>query len=147
MASLLDLLAAQLGPDTVAKLAAAIGAAPEQARKAVETALPLILEALQKNLSSVAGAADSGLLDRLFGGGRAAVEAAVAKASGLGGAAVNQLLALLTPLVLGVLGQARHEGGAEAGALGELAREALGRLDKALPDLGALLGSLLSGKR
>jgi len=148
MASLLDLLAGRLDSDTVAKLGEAIGAAPEQARKAVETALPLILDALQKNLATVAGAAAGpDLLDRLFGGGRAVVEDAVAKASGLGSAAISQLLSLLTPLVLGVLGQARHEGGADAGALGELAREALGRFEKALPDLGALVGTLLSGKR
>jgi len=145
MASLLDLLAGRLDSDTVAKLGEAIGAAPEQARKAVETALPLILDALQKNLAAVAGAAAGP--DRLFGGGRAVVEGAVAKASGLGSAAISQLLSLLTPLVLGVLGQARHEGGADAGALGELAREALGRFEKALPDLGALVGTLLSGKR
>lgn len=162
MPSLLDVLVGQLDSNTLARLGERIGAAPAQTRQAVETALPLLLDALQKNLGAGGGALrddlaallaqgqgalDSPLLDRLLGDGRAVVEAGVAKASGLGGAAISQLLAALTPLVLGAASQSRPEAGAEAGGLGDAVVGALNRLGRSVPDLGSLVGTLLAGKR
>jgi hypothetical protein len=162
MASLFDLLVGRLDPDTLARLGERIGTAPAQTRQAVEAAVPLLLDALQKNLGAAGGSiaedlaallgqrpgtVDPHLLDRLLGEGRAAVEAGVAKATGLGGAAITQLLAMLTPLVLGVAGQSRREAGADSGGLGDVVVGALNRLGQAVPDLGALVGALLSGKR
>jgi hypothetical protein len=174
MSSILDQLVGQLDPATLAQMGRTVGAAPEQARKAVETALPLMLGALQKNLGSSGGAAsllsaldrdhDGAIfedlagffgqapgaahvrsLDHIFGDRRAAVEGAVAQASGLGGAAITRLLAMLAPLVLGVLGQTRQTTGADADGLGELLGGAMGRMQEAVPGLGGLLGSLLGG--
>ena len=147
MSSILDLIGEQLGPDTIRQMSGAIGAEPRQTAAAVETAVPLLLGALQRNSASEGGASsllgaldrdhDGSILDDLagflgqgptasqgrsvdhiFGDRRGGVENAVARRSGLGGQQVMQLLMMLAPLVLGALGRARRSPGADSGAGG-----------------------------
>ncbi|KAB2957806.1 MAG: DUF937 domain-containing protein, partial [Thermoanaerobaculia bacterium] len=126
MTDILDLLTEKLDPRTIQTLSRQIGAAPQQTQAAVETALPLLLGALQRNAAAPQGAAALlGALDRdhdgsvlenvagffgqaatgadvrsvehIFGGRKGGVESAVARASGLDSGQVLQLLAQLAP--------------------------------------------------
>ncbi|MBP1642634.1 MAG: hypothetical protein H6Q03_1303 [Acidobacteria bacterium] len=172
MDDILGLLGQKLDARTIQTLAGQIGAAPQQTRAAVETAVPLLLGALQRNAAAPQGAASLlGALDRdhdgsvldnvagffgqaptgadlrsvehIFGARRGGVESAVARASGLDSGQVMQLLAQLAPLLLGLLGRARKTTGADAGGLGDLLGGAMGRMQQSNPGLGGLLGGLL----
>ena len=145
MSTILDLIGEQLSPDTIRQMSGAIGAEPRQTATAVETAVPLLLGALQRNASNESGAASlAGALDRdhdgsilddlagflgqgttaaqgrsldhIFGGKRAPVENAVARRSGLDGGQVMKLLAMLAPMVLAVLGKAMRGGAGQGRA-------------------------------
>lgn len=178
MNALLDLLGNGLDRRALDRLSGQVGASPEQTGRAVQAALPLLLGALQRNasqprgaealagalerdhdgsvLEDVAGffgqpasARDARSLEHIFGCRRAPVENAVARASGLGGSQVMELLAQLAPLVLGALARARESspatGGASSGSggLGDLLGGALARMQGGNPGLGGLLGGLL----
>jgi hypothetical protein len=155
-------------------MSGSICAEPRQTAVAVETAVPLLLGALQRNAATEGGAssllgaldrdhdgsilddlagflgqgtnaAQGRSLDHIFGGRRGGVEGAVARRSGLDGGQVMQLLMMLAPLVLGALGRARRQPGANAGAggLGDLLGGAMGRMQQQKPGLGGMLGGLL----
>jgi len=152
MASLLDDLAAQLDPQTIQRMSAQIGATPQQTASAIETAVPLLLGQLQRNaatpqganallgaldrdhdgsiLDDLAGFLGSGpsasnerSLDHIFGGKKGTVESAVARRSGLDGGQVMKILAMLAPLILGMLSRQKSNAGAgtsSGGGLGDL---------------------------
>jgi hypothetical protein len=172
MADLLDLLGGALDNRTVERMGSQLGATTEQTSSAVQTAVPLLLGALQRNSGQASGAASllsaldrdhdgsilddlagflgkgpdaSGgrALDHIFGGRRAPVENAVSRASGLEASKVPQLLAMLAPLVLGALGKLKQSGPAGTGGLGDLLGGAMGKMQQQSPGLGGLLGGLL----
>src|SRR6186713_662950 len=151
MSSILDELASQLGPDTLHQMSRQIGASPQQTASAVETALPLLLGQLERNASTPTGAnallgaldrnhdgsilddlagflgggpsaSDTRSVDHIFGNKKGTVENAVARRSGLDGAQVMKLLAMLAPLLLGILGKhsraKANPGGASSGGGG-----------------------------
>lgn len=94
-------------------------------------------------------AAGGGILGQILGGRGGAVSSAVSRASGLGGAQVGQLLAMLAPVVLGYLTKMRggaapapSGGGGLPGGLGSVLGGGAGGGGV---DLGGLLGGLLGG--
>jgi hypothetical protein len=91
--------------------------------------------------SSAGGGALSGIggaiLGHIFGGRRSQVEEGVGKASGLNAAQVAQLLAMLAPIVMGVLGRMKRTKGLDANRLPEVLNDGSG--------LGGTLGSILGG--
>ena len=202
MSSLLDSLADQLQPETIHQMSAQIGASPHQTTAAIETALPLLLGQLERNSATPQGAnallgaldrdhdgsilddlagflgsgpstSDARSVDHIFGGKKATVESAVARRSGLDGGQVMKLLAMLAPLVLGILGkQSRQQanpggmsgggggglgdllggllggsggsgGGGGGGILGDLLGGANHKMQQQSPGLGGMLGGLL----
>ena len=132
--SVLDALEAQLGPETIQKLSTQLGTDTAATSHAVSMAVPLLLGRLSKNASDADGAAaldtaleahDGGILDNLgsllgggagaailghiFGKRRAPVEEGVGRATGLNSQQVGQLLVMLAPIVMGVLGRMKRE--------------------------------------
>jgi hypothetical protein len=85
-------------------------------------------------LSGIGGA----ILGHIFGGRRGSVEEGVGKASGLNAAQVAQLMAMLAPIVMGVLGRMKQTKGLDANRLPEVLNDAGG-------GLGGSLGSILGG--
>lgn len=79
----LDSLLGQLGPDTIQRMAAQLGATPQQTQSAIQAALPMLMGAMQRNASTSQGAEAlhravtrdhqgvdlGGLLGGLLGGG------------------------------------------------------------------------------
>jgi hypothetical protein len=173
MNDLLEMLTGTLDDSAVRRIGSEVGASPAQTATAVQAAVPLLLGALQRNSANPQGAASllsaldrdhdgsilddlggflgqgptaSGArsLDHIFGGRKEAIEGAVAKSSGLNMSQVGPLLAMLAPLILGMLGRARQRGdAATGGGLGDLLGGAVGRMQQQSPGLGGLLGSLL----
>ena len=79
------------------------------------------------------------LLGHIFGGRRGSVEEGVGKASGLNAAQVAQLMAMLAPIVMGVLGRMKQTKGLDANRLPEVLN------DGGLGGPGGGFGSILGG--
>lgn len=173
MDSILDLVQSRLAGDEAARLGERIGTDSSTAQQAVQAALPAIVAALAGNARRPEGAANlaralekdhsGGILDELsgflsrgdtsdgeailghaLGQRRPAVEAEVAKSTGLDMATVARLLPILAPIVMGALGRQKREGNLDAGGLaGMLAGERQKAQEMAPKGLGGLLGGLL----
>ena len=52
----LDSLLGQFGPDTIQRMAAQLGASPQQTQSAIQAALPMLMGAMQRNASTPQGA-------------------------------------------------------------------------------------------
>jgi hypothetical protein len=169
MTSILDAVRQQLGPDTIQQMSGALGADPAATSNAVSLALPALLGSLAQNASQPQGAAalDNALnahdgsilgnLGGLLGGGgagggiggailghilgakRGSVEQGVGRASGLDAAQVAQLLAMLAPIVMGVLGRMKKTNGLDANRLPEVLQESRQQGEKEVPGLGGFL--------
>jgi hypothetical protein len=197
--SLLDMLQSQLSGHSAVQLGQQLGTDQASTEKAIGTALPALMAALAGNAarkegaSALAGALDrdhdggiledlsgflgrrdtnpgEGILKHALGPRRPAVEAEIAKQSGLDTKAIAGLLPMLAPIVMGALGKKKRETGMDIGALAgmlsgegrrakEMAPGALGMLGGLLDDEGdgldagdiadagkGLLGKLLGGR-
>lgn len=146
------LLSSLTGGEVVEKAASGLGIEKSQAQSALTTALPVLLEALNRNTNTKEGETSlenalkkhdgsifnnlggylsnpdtsegSKILDHILGGKRGQIENRVGQASGLSSGNVSSLLSSIAPLLLGYLG--KNAGGKGAG-------------------LGSLLSSLSSG--
>lgn len=84
------------------------------------------------------GGIGGAILGHIFGGRRGSVEEGVGKASGLDAAQVARLMAMLAPIVMGVLGRMKQTKGLDANRLPEVLNDGGG-------GLGGGLGSILGG--
>jgi hypothetical protein len=176
--ALLDNAQQYLGTNEVGQIGQQLGINPNVARTAIAVALPMIVGGLARHASNPAGAdaikqaasahanvtdnvgnvlqagppADvgtGGLLGRVFGQHRDAVEQGVQQASGLEADKTRRLLMMLSPVVLGVLARRQFgnqnvsqiDSGQLAGALQQEAQSA----QRQSPNVGGLLGKLLAG--
>ena len=177
--ALLDNAQQYLGTNEVGQISQQLGINPNDARTAIAVALPMIVGGLARHASSSTGAAaikeaasahatatdnvgnalqagapadiggTGGLLGRVFGQHRDAVEQGVQQASGLESEQARRLLMMLSPIVLGVLARRQFgnqnvsqiDAGQLAGALQQEAQSA----QRQSPNVGGLLGKLLSG--
>jgi hypothetical protein len=100
------------------------------------------------NLGSMLGGGGAGggalggiggaILGHILGGRRSSVEEGVGRASGLDAAQVTQLMAMLAPIVMGVLGRMKKTKGLDANRLPEVLNDGGG-------GAGGGLGSILGG--
>ncbi len=153
MSGLLDLIAQSIGPDQVQSMAKQIGASPDQTEQAIGLALPTLLGALAKHtddeqnaqqlhkalevgqggsgmteglgslLGGGSGGGLGGLLGTILGGRQSRVEQGIGKASGLNASQIASLLAMLAPLVMGVLGRRQKEQNAGPADLTDMLRK------------------------
>lgn len=178
--SLLDTAQQYLGQNEVSQISQHLGVNPAVARTAIAAALPMIVGGMARHASNPQGAdaiqqaasahqdvtdnvgsilqagppadvgASGGLLGRIFGQHRDAVQDNVQQASGLDPEKAKKLLMMLSPVVLGVLARRQFGGqqatqadpGQLAGALHQEAQAA----QRQSPH-GGLLGQLLGGLR
>ncbi len=162
MSSILDAVRQQLGPDAIQQMSSALGADPATTSNAISAALPALLGGLSQNAAQPQGAAaldnalndhDGGILDNLgglLGGGalggiggkilghilgskREPVEQDVSRSSGLDAAQVAQLMAMLAPIIMGVLGRMKKNKQIDANALPNVLNQ--------IPSLGSIFGN------
>jgi hypothetical protein len=135
MSSLVQTLLTTVGSAQLKQLSAQIGADEATTQKAVTSAIPLLVGALAKNAATPEGAQalmtsitkdhDGSILDNLgislgnplvakggaailgnlLGGKRLMIEQALSSATGMNPTATSNLLNLLTPLVMGIVGK------------------------------------------
>jgi hypothetical protein len=171
MTSILDTLQQQLGPDAIQQISNTIGADPSATSGAISAALPALLGGLSRNASTPQGAAalhnaldahDGSILDNLggllagaggaaiggsilshiFGSQRSGVEQGVSRASGLSAQQISQLLMMLAPIVMGVLGRAKQQSGLDASRLPDVLQQTTQQMQRQSPSLGGLAGML-----
>lgn len=141
-----DLLSQVLSGGTTEQMSRQIGADESQTSAALQVALPLIIGALSRNTSSQQGADSlfnavtndhngslldniggflsnsnqgpgAGILGHIFGNRQQAVASEISQQSGLNIGQVAQLLIMLAPLVMAVLGRTQQAQGLDAGGL------------------------------
>jgi len=171
--SALDILG-QLDDSHIAQISQQIGADPAQTRQAIQAAAPLlvagvaqtaeqpqgqttvqqaldshgsVLDNVGKVLGS-GGAADfGGVLDRVLGRSKPEVQDGVQKTTGLNSDQTKRLLALLAPLLLGMLAKRRSQSNTAAPIdthLREEAQKAQEQAQRQSPHVGGILGKILS---
>ena len=187
--SVLDTLESQLGPETIQRISTQLGTDTAATSDAISMALPILLGGLSKNASDADGSAaldqalgahgNGGVLDNLssllgsgvgaailghiLGSRRGAVQDGVARATGLNAQQVTQLMTLLAPMVMAVLGRMKREQNMSADelpvvlgqanldmarqstAVGDLSRVLDGNQDGQIADDIARLGSSIVG--
>lgn len=168
MSSVLDLLYSRLGAGGIEMISSQLGIDPQTAQKAVAGAIPVLTGAMARKASNPAGAAalhralqqhdgsildhaieilgqgdesgaGAGILGHIFGGAQDHAVTSLAKATGLDSGTAMRLLAMLAPLVMGVLGRARRQQGLDPGDLAGLLRAEHEQAQSAVP------ASVLSG--
>lgn len=135
MSSLIDLLHRTLEGEPTRELSEKIGATPEQTQTALRAAVPTLVTALSNNARKPRGAAEilealrrdhdgsvlehdnpvrgaeeadgAGILRHVLGDNRDRVEQGVSQFAGLDAKTIGQLLVVLAPLIMGVLGKMR----------------------------------------
>ncbi|HEY0159154.1 MAG TPA: DUF937 domain-containing protein [Thermoanaerobaculia bacterium] len=130
-------------------------AAQPEGAAALDSALDQHDGSILDNLGSAFGGGGNGagagalggiggaILGHIFGGRRGPVEEGVGKASGLNAAQVAQLMALLAPIVMGVLGRMKQTKKLDANRLPEVLNDGGGG---AVGSLGSILGGFFGQK-
>lgn len=165
--SILQDLQRSLGPETIEQMSNQLGTEPAATSHAVSLALPVLLGSLSRNASSPRGAADldralgahdgsildnlGGLLGGGSGGGiggailghilgtrRSPVEQGVGRASGLDVGQVSQLLMMLAPMVMGVLGRMKRQKGLGPAELPEVLDQSRVDMERHAPETAGL---------
>jgi hypothetical protein len=170
MSDLVDTILAHLGDPQIAQIAAQLGTTPEQARDAINHALPLIIGGMARNASTPQGAdalhnalgdhagqdisailgnvlgggGGSGIggaiLGHIFGGNQGAANQGLGHVTGLGEQGAGQLMAVLAPIVMGILANRTVAQGMGPGGLGGM----LGQQSQQMQQQGGLVGGLLN---
>lgn len=173
MDSILEMLQNRLTGEEAERLGERVGIDSSTAQKAVQAALPAIVAALAGNSRRPEGAASlaraleedhdgsilddlsgfltrgdttdgNGILSHALGQRRPAVEAEIAKSSGLDMSTIASLLPILAPIVMGALGRQKRQADLDPGGLaGMLAGEQRRAREMAPDGLGGLIGGLL----
>ena len=169
MSSLIDQVLGSLDGNTINQIAAQLGTSPRHAEGAIQAALPLLIGAMGRNSAQPAaierdhanvdlgsllgglfggsGSAQPGLgqggaiLGHIFGGRQQRAATGLGKMAGLESADAAKLMAMLAPILMGVLGQQTTRGGLDPNALGGLLGQETQRVTQGLG--GGLLGAVL----
>jgi len=104
-----------------------------------------ILDDVSGFLGQGSGAANAGMgiLKHVFGGRESSVENSLAGLSGIDAGSAKQLLAMLAPLVMGMLGKNQRQQGLDIGGLTDLLGGERKAAQKKAPEAVDLIGSLL----
>lgn len=96
--------------------------------------------------AGTSGGIGAAILGHIFGGKRSSVEAGVGKASGLDSQQIGQLLVMLAPIVMGVLGKMKQQKGLDANQLPDVLGRSATRMEKDSPISGGI-ASMLDANR
>jgi hypothetical protein len=172
MGSLLETITRQLGGETMRQLSRRIGADESSTQAATGATLSTLLAALAKNSSAGEGAASlhralaedhdgsvlddlagfiggseagagSGILRHLLGAKQPAVEAGLARSSGLDTASAGRLMEILAPIVMGALGRKQQEDALDSQSLAGLLGGERQRIQREQPQAAGVLEKLL----
>ena len=171
---LLGTLRQQFTPDTIQQMSSSLGTDPATTQNAIAMALPALLGGLQRNAANPDGAAaldralnqhdgsilgnlggmlggagagggiGGAILGHIFGARRGPVEQGVGKATGMSAQQTGQLLMMLAPIVMAVLGRMKQQKGIDASRLPDVLNRTNTQIQKETPGSGGL-ASILDG--
>jgi hypothetical protein len=170
--SAIDLLS-QLDDDDIEEISKQIGINPTQTRTAIDAAAPMLLAgaaqtaqqpggyaSVQRALDSQAGVLDNlrdllrgggpadggGLLDGILGRTKPTVQEGVQETTGLNSDQTRRLLAMLAPIVIGMLARRRQNDGSKPldAQMRDEAQQAEEQARQRSPKIGGILGKILS---
>ncbi len=170
--SILEMLMENLSGEPTRQISQAVGGDEQSVSKAVTTALPLLLGALNRNAGDSGGAEallgalgkhDGSILDNIGGflgqGGdttdgagilrhalgqkQGNVEAGIGKMSGLDSGSVGKILAMVAPLVMGALGKQQRQQGLDVSGLAGMLGQEKQSFEQRAPEAMGPLGALL----
>ena len=168
MTDLTQQVLSELDASGIGAIAAQLGVNPAQAQSAIEQAVPLLVGGLARNASSGAGASSlhravgdhagmdiGSILGSVLGGGGGGgsilghvlgnrqdqASQTLGQASGLGSQGAGQLLVMLAPIIMGILGNMSRSRGMDAGGLGDMLGQQRQQIDRS--GNGGLLSSVL----
>lgn len=175
--SILNALKQELGPDTMEQMSKQLGSDPSAVSNAISMSLPILLSGLSRNASNPQGAMDldnalgdhdggifgnlgglfgnagggagAAILGHILGSRRSPVEQGVGRATGMNAQQVSQLLMMLAPLVMGVLGRMKKKGGIGAQELPQVLEQNRAEIEQEAPataGLGRVLDQNQDGK-
>ena len=167
MSDLTQAVMSHLDQAHIDAIAAQLGVDPAQAESAIQQAMPLLVGGIARQASSDPGAVHSmlgqhagndigtmlggllggagggglpAILGHVFGGRQDQAAQGLGQASGIGAGNAAQLLALLAPIVMSVLGSMGQRQGLDPGALGDVLGAEHQRIAEG--SAGGLLGSV-----
>lgn len=172
MNDLLEMLQSQLGDEVIDQISGQLGAPKQQTGTAVAGALPIILQALNRNAANPGGAQalakalekdhDGSLLDNLggflgqagqgpgagilkhvLGAKRPVVEQALSGSTGMDKQSTGKLLEILAPIVMAQLGKQKRSQGLNADSLMAMLNATAQRQAKTNPQSTSLAHQLL----
>ncbi len=146
MNDLFEMIISQLGNDTVNRMSARVQENPSNTQKAIQNAIPILVNALARNTSSNEGASSllnaldrdhdgsilndltgyltnpaiangAGILKHVLGGNRSKVENYLAKSSGISLGSAGNILEMLAPILMGFLGKQNRSTGTGGGII------------------------------
>ncbi len=169
--SLLEQLTKQLQGQNLGELSRAVGADEATTGRALESALPVLLGALQRNSANPDGAEalnraldkhdggmlddlagffrkgqttdGEGILDHVLGSRRNQIESKLDQAAGGQSGLLGKLLPMLAPVVMGALGKEKRQANLDSRGLSEVLGGAQRDVERANPKVGGILTSLL----
>lgn len=173
--SVMDALEAQLGPEVIQQISTKLGIDTAATSHAVSMAVPILMGRLLKNTADAQGSSalntaldahDGSILDNLgpllrgsglgsailghiLGSLRGPVEEGVSRATGLNAQQISQLLTILAPIVMGVLGRMKRQQGVGAEQLPVVLGQAsldMARQSPAAGDLSRIFDSNHDGR-
>ncbi len=172
MADLINLVQSQLGGQTMNMIAQQIGGNKQQTSTAVSAALPMIIQALNRNASNEQGAESlfnavakdhdgsvlndiagvvgnfqsgpgAGILKHLLGSKQNNAASMLANMSGLNSQSAENLLQILAPIVMGQLGKQKQNAGLDIGGLVNLLANNTDQQQKRNPQAASFLNKFL----
>ncbi len=172
MSNLMDLLSSQLGGQAMKAISQQLGANEQQTQSAVQSALPILLEAMTRNTGNQQGAnalanaldkdhdgsvlddipgflsnfqngPGNGILKHLLGNRRGNAEQFVSKTSGLDAQSVGSLMQMLAPMLMGQLGKQKRQQGLDVGTLVNMLQGTRKQAQQQNPQAVDMIGSLL----
>jgi hypothetical protein len=161
MNDLFEMIMSQLGNDTVDRMSARVNEDPSNTQKAIQNAIPILVNALARNTSSSEGANSflgaldrdhdgsilddmggflsnpavangAGILKHVLGGNRGKVENYLSKSSGISLGSAGNLLEMLAPILMGFLGKQNRSSGSGGGII-DILQSVLGKGQAADP--------------
>ena len=169
MDGLLQTLVPLLAGDTLSGISEQLGVDKNKTQQAITLALPLLIGALNRNASTADGAEaltgalqrdhdgsiledllgnlskqetvddGSAILGHVIGDKQSGFEQNISRSSGLDAETTTQLLSMLTPVILGVLGQMQHKQSMEPQDVASLLQNERKTAESAVPGMANFL--------
>lgn len=171
MSALMDLVQSAIKENSIGELSRQIGQDEQTTSNAIESALPILIGALNKSttadngeglhralekkhdgsiLDDVAGfigkndqSDGKGILGHILGQNRDSAAMFLGTQSGIGESNATSLMASLAPVVLGALGKAKSQRGLNGGELSDLLTNEAAGLQQRTPSMMKMVGKLI----